>query len=59
MNLDKIFSIASMIVVVALVTTIVTRPNSARVFRAIGQAASQFLGTAMGEGLVRARARAA
>jgi VIT1/CCC1 family predicted Fe2+/Mn2+ transporter len=57
LNLDKLFSIASMIVVVALVTTIVTRPNSARVFRSIGSAASEFLGTAMGEGLVKAQRR--
>lgn len=48
MNFDRLFNIASMIVVVALVTTIVTRRNSARVIRAMGAAFSNSIKAAMG-----------
>lgn len=53
MNLDKIFNIASMIVVLAVVTTIVARPNSVRVIRAFMNGMANLIGRAMGEQLDR------
>lgn len=49
MNLDKIATIAGSIVTVALVTTIVSRTNSASVIRAMGDAFSGSLRAAMGK----------
>lgn len=49
MNLDKVFTIGSAIVTVALVTTIVAHPGSANVIRAIGSAFSGSLRAAMGK----------
>lgn len=40
MNLDKLFNVASLIVGVAMVTTIVSRSTSAQVIRAVGDAFS-------------------
>ena len=48
MNADKALSIGSAIVTVALVTTIVAHPNSAKVIKAIGQSFSGSLRAAMG-----------
>lgn len=48
MNFDKFFNILSAIVTVALVTTIVSRPNSASVIRAMGSAFSNSLKAAQG-----------
>lgn len=48
MNLDKALSIGSAIVTVALVTTIVSHPQSAQVIRAVGDAFSGSLRAAMG-----------
>lgn len=48
MNFDKGFSIMSALVGVALVTTIVARPNSANVIRAAGDAFSSALRSAQG-----------
>jgi hypothetical protein len=48
MNLDKLFGVATAIVGVALVTTIVMRPNSANVIRAIGDSFSGSLRAAIG-----------
>lgn len=45
---DKAFNIAGMIVTVALVTTIVARPNSANVIRALGSAFSGSIRAATG-----------
>lgn len=49
MNADKIFNLAGAIVTVALVTTIVSRSNSANVIRAMGDAFSGSLRAAMGK----------
>lgn len=49
MNLDKLFSLGSAIVGVALVTTIVAHPNTARVVNAVGNAFSNSLSAAMGK----------
>lgn len=49
MNMDKLFSVASAIVTVALVTTIVAHPTSAQVIRAVGDAFSGSLRAAMGK----------
>lgn len=48
MNADKIFNIASAIVVVAAITTIVAHPKSAAVIKAIGDAFSGAIKTAIG-----------
>jgi len=48
MNLDKLFGVAAAIVTVALVTTVVMRPNSANVIRAMGDAFSGSLRAAIG-----------
>lgn len=48
MNADKIANIASMIVVVALVTTIVSRKNSAEIIKATGRAFSGAISAAQG-----------
>jgi hypothetical protein len=48
-NADKLLSVASAIVTVALVTTIVAHPGSASVIRAIGSAFSGSLRAAMGK----------
>lgn len=50
MNLDGVFSIAALIVGVAMVTTIVARPNSANVIRAGGDAFAGSLRAAMNLG---------
>lgn len=47
MNFDKVFNIAGLIVGVAMVTTIVSRPNSARVFQALGAMFSDSIESAM------------
>lgn len=49
MSLDKIFNIAGMIVVVALVTTIVAHPASARVIEAMGKSFANVLKAAQGK----------
>ncbi len=49
MNLDGITSVAMAIVTVALVTTIVSRPNSARVISATGDAFSGSIRAALGK----------
>lgn len=49
MNADKALSIGSAIVTVALVTTIVAHPQSARVITAVGSAFSNSLRAAMGK----------
>ena len=49
MNLDKVFSIAGMLVVVAGVTTVVSHPASAQVIRAIGDAFTGSLRAAQGK----------
>lgn len=48
MNVDKLMSIGSAIVAVALVTTIVSHPQSAKVISAVGGAFSGSLRAAMG-----------
>lgn len=48
MSADKFFNILSAIVTVALVTTIVSRPTSATVIRAMGDAFSGSIRAAMG-----------
>ncbi len=48
MNADKLVNVASAIVTVALVTTIVSHPQSAKVIRAVGDAFSGTLRAAMG-----------
>lgn len=45
---DKIANVAAGIITVALVTTVVSRPNSARVISAVGKAFSGSLRVAMG-----------
>ena len=49
MNFDKIASIGSAIVTVALVTTIVAHPQSAAVIRAVGDTFTGSLRAAMGK----------
>lgn len=48
MNIDKLASIGSAIVAVALVTTIVAHPQSAKVISAVGASFSGALRAAMG-----------
>lgn len=48
MNADKLLSIGSAIVTVALVTTIVSHPQSASVIRSVGDTFSSALRAAMG-----------
>lgn len=48
MNGDKVFSIFGAIVTVALVTTIVSRPTSAQVIRAMGDAFAGSIRAALG-----------
>lgn len=48
MNADKLLSIGSAIVTVALVTTIVSHPDSAKVIAAVGTAFTGSLRAAMG-----------
>jgi hypothetical protein len=45
---DKIFNVAGAIVTVALVTTIVSRPNSATVIRSMGDAFAGSIRAALG-----------
>jgi len=45
---DKVFNVVGMIVTVALVTTIVSRPNSANVIRSLGSAFSGSIRAATG-----------
>lgn len=45
---DRVFNVAASIVTVALVTTIVTRPNSAAVIRSMGDAFSGSIRAALG-----------
>lgn len=49
MNADKLISVASAIVTVALVTTIVAHPQSSQVIRAVGDTFSGSLRAAMGK----------
>ncbi len=48
---DKAFNVVGSIVTVALVTTIVARPNSARVIRAMGDAFAGSIRAALGGGV--------
>lgn len=48
MNADKIVNVASAIVTVAMVTVIVSHPQSAKVIRSVGDAFSGALRAAMG-----------
>lgn len=48
MNADKLLSIGSSIVMVALVTTIVIHPESSKVITAVGNSFSGALSAAMG-----------
>jgi hypothetical protein len=48
-NIDKLASIGSAIVAVALVTTIVAHPQSAKVIAAVGSAFAGSLRAAMGK----------
>lgn len=48
MNAEKLFNLLGAIVTVALVTTIVSRPNSATVIRSMGDAFSGSIRAAMG-----------
>lgn len=48
MNADNIFSVLSSIVTVALVTTIVSRPTSADIIRALGDAFANSIAAAQG-----------
>ncbi|MDP8928729.1 MAG: hypothetical protein M3O70_09185 [Actinomycetota bacterium] len=50
---DGVFEIAAAIVTVALVTTIVSAPETARIIGSIGGAFSEALKTAMGKGSFR------
>jgi hypothetical protein len=45
---DRLFNVMGSIVTVALVTTIVSRPNSARVIRAMGDSFAGSIRAAMG-----------
>jgi hypothetical protein len=47
---DKAFSIAGAIVTVALVTTMVSRPNSVGVIRAVGSSFAGVINSAIGRG---------
>lgn len=49
MNADKLVNIGSAIVTVALVTTIVSHPQSAKIIRSVGDAFSSTLRAAMGK----------
>lgn len=51
MNFDKFANILGAVVTVALVTTIVARPNSVQVIRAAGDAFSNSIKAAMGSGV--------
>lgn len=48
MSGDRLFNVLGAIVTVALVTTIVSRPQSARVIRAMGDAFANSIGAALG-----------
>lgn len=48
MNGDKLFNVLGSIVTVALVTTVVSRPQSAQVIRAMGGAFAGSIRAAMG-----------
>lgn len=48
MNAEKLFNLLGAIVTVALVTTVVSRPNSATVIRSVGDAFSGSIRAAMG-----------
>jgi hypothetical protein len=47
---DKLFNVMGAIVTVALVTTIVSRPTSAQVIRAMGDAFGGSIKAALGQG---------
>lgn len=47
-NIDSLTNLGGAIVLVALVTTVVSRPNSANVLKAAGEAFSSSLKAAMG-----------
>lgn len=49
MNIDKVASIGSAIVTVALVTTIVSHPESAKVIKAVGMSFADVLRAAQGK----------
>lgn len=49
MSGDKLFNVLGAIVTVALVTTIVSRPQSARVIRAMGDAFAGSIRAALGK----------
>ena len=51
MNGDKVLNILAAIVTVALVTTIVARPNSVRVIGAVGQFFTGSISAALGKGV--------
>lgn len=48
MNLDRIFNVAAAIVGVALATTLVASPNTAKIVTSVGNAFSGSLRAAMG-----------
>jgi len=48
MNADKVVNVASAIVTVAMVTVVVSHPQSAKIIRAVGDAFSGTLRAAMG-----------
>lgn len=50
MSTKDIFGILGAIVMVALITAVVSRPNSARVIRSIGNAFSDSIKAALGRG---------
>lgn len=50
MNGDRIANVLGAIVTVALVTTVVARPQSAQVIRALGEAFSGSIRAALGQG---------
>jgi uncharacterized membrane protein len=52
MNMDKVVNIFAMLVIVAGVTTVVARPNSANVIRAFGETFTNSIKAAMGAGSV-------
>lgn len=49
MNADKALSVASAIVTVAMVTVVVSHPQSANIIRAVGNAFSGSIRAAMGK----------
>lgn len=51
MNGDKILNILGMIVTVALVTTVVARPNSVKVVRELATGFSSSISAALGKGV--------